>query len=104
MTEGETPMDCLIKSLVTMVQVLVLAAVLGGGFGASAVFTYKGTLIAIDKFGFIPVGLAAFFVFATLIHMLEKWLGTDSSREQSNTQRTGDEALADTKDEPQSER
>ena len=69
MTEEETPMDCLIKSLVTMVQVLVLAAVLGGGFGASAVFIEKGTLIAIDKFGFIPVGLAAFFIFAALIRL-----------------------------------
>ena len=104
MTEEETPMGCFIKSLVTVVQVLVLAAVFGGTFGALAAFAYKGALIAIDKFGFGPVGLAAFFIFAALIRMLGKWLGTDSSREQSNTQRTGDEALADTKDEPQSER
>lgn len=104
MTEEETPMGCFIKSLVTVVQVLVLAAVFGGTFGASAAFAYKGALIAIDKFGFGPAGLAAFFIFLVLMFASGKWLGIDARCEQSGTQCTGDEAPADTKDEPQTER
>lgn len=42
MTEGETPMDCLIKSLVTTVQVLVLAVVLGGGIRSVSCFRVQG--------------------------------------------------------------
>lgn len=87
MTEGETPMDCLIKSLVTTVQVLVLAVVLGGGFGASAAFVYKGLLAAIDKFGFGLVGTASVCTFMFLTGMLREWLWEDSSREQNKAQR-----------------
>lgn len=104
MMEEETPKDCFIKSLVTTVQVLVLAVVLGGGFGASAAFVYKGLLAAIDKFGFGLVGTASVCTFMFLTEMLRKWPEEDSSCEQNDTQHTGDEAPAGTKDEPQMER
>ena len=98
MTEEETPMECLIKSLVTMVQVIVIATLLGVFFGASAVFAYKGTLVAIDEFGFTPVCVAAFVTFGFLAAAVQEW--KESRCKQSDAQHSRGEGPAENDNRP----